>query len=145
MEFNSQICTTKEQSERLLALGLRKETADMSISTQSFDTDNGIKYSLIPYSECKYRIMYSIIPAWSLHRLIEMMPCGFQDEHYRNFVLKINSKDVSYVYNYVDDEGYGQSDSIYVDDIYHNLYDGIIAHIKWLIQKGIFNKKYLEG
>ena len=29
--FNSQICTTREQSERLLALGLRKETADMFI------------------------------------------------------------------------------------------------------------------
>ena len=27
--FNSQICTTREQSERLLALGLKKETADM--------------------------------------------------------------------------------------------------------------------
>ena len=26
--FNSQICTTREQSERLLALGLKKETAD---------------------------------------------------------------------------------------------------------------------
>ena len=73
MEFKSQICTTIEQSERLITLGLKKETADMSISTQSFDTDNGIKYSLIPYSECKYRIMYNIIPAWSLDRLIEML------------------------------------------------------------------------
>ena len=27
--FNSQICTTREQSERLLALGLKKDTADM--------------------------------------------------------------------------------------------------------------------
>ena len=27
--FNSQVCTTREQSERLLALGLKKETADM--------------------------------------------------------------------------------------------------------------------
>ena len=29
MKFQSQICTTKEQSERLIALGLKKETADM--------------------------------------------------------------------------------------------------------------------
>lgn len=27
-EFNSQICTTKEQSKRLLELGLKPETAD---------------------------------------------------------------------------------------------------------------------
>ena len=32
MEFKSQICTTKEQSERLLALGLKKETADMGLA-----------------------------------------------------------------------------------------------------------------
>lgn len=29
MNFKSQICTTKKQSERLLALGLKRETADM--------------------------------------------------------------------------------------------------------------------
>ena len=27
-KFNSQICTTREQAERLLSLGLKKETAD---------------------------------------------------------------------------------------------------------------------
>ena len=29
MEFNTQICTTREQSERLLAMGLKPDTADM--------------------------------------------------------------------------------------------------------------------
>ena len=29
--FNSAICTSKEQSERLLALGLKKDTADMAL------------------------------------------------------------------------------------------------------------------
>ena len=29
MEFKSQICTTIEQSKRLLELGLKKETADL--------------------------------------------------------------------------------------------------------------------
>ena len=31
MNFNSQICTTEEQSKRLLALGLKRETADCVI------------------------------------------------------------------------------------------------------------------
>lgn len=31
LKFNSQICTTKDQSERLLALGLKRETADCVI------------------------------------------------------------------------------------------------------------------
>lgn len=86
MEFNSQICTNIEQSERLIALGLKKETADMSISTRSFDTDNEIKYSLIPYSECKYRIMYNVIPAWSLHRLL-----AIADMHAMNPVSKMEN------------------------------------------------------
>lgn len=85
MEFKSQICTTKEQSERLLALGLKKETADMSISTSSLDTDNGIKFSLTPYTECKFRIMYNVIPAWSLHRLIEILDIWYLDLDFHNF------------------------------------------------------------
>lgn len=144
LKFNSAICTSREQSERLLALGLKKETADMRYQMQYLDLGGVLKEctpSLEPYPPLNND---RFIPAWSLHRLIEMMPCGFQDEHYRNFVLKINSQDVSYVCNYVDDDGYGQSDSIDVDDVYHNLYDGIISHIKWLIKKGLFNKDYLE-
>lgn len=33
--FNTQVCTTREQSERLLALGLKKETADMVYTNAS--------------------------------------------------------------------------------------------------------------
>ena len=61
-EFKSQICTTKEQSERLLALGLNKETADMYYSENPrllFIRDKGI-----PLEEEDF-------PAWTLHRLIE--------------------------------------------------------------------------
>ena len=34
MKFKSKICTTREQSERLLALGLKPETADWYIIIQ---------------------------------------------------------------------------------------------------------------
>ena len=37
MKFNSQICTTKEQSERLLALGLKKETVEKCIGTYTVE------------------------------------------------------------------------------------------------------------
>ena len=71
-EFNSQICTTREQSERLLALGLKKETADMYYS-----------YDIIcakPY----YKVVEvmngcvpeDIFPAWSLHRLFQIYTNG---------------------------------------------------------------------
>ena len=68
-EFNSQICTTREQSERLLALGLKKETADMHHSYYTRVSFDGSKSHFwkeeTGYSE-------NAIPAWSLHRLIEM-------------------------------------------------------------------------
>lgn len=47
MKFNNQVCTNIYQSERLLKLGLDKETADMSEDTK---------------------------PAWSLSKLIDLMP-----------------------------------------------------------------------
>ena len=39
-EFKSQVATSKEQSKRLLELGLKKETADMEI--EIFKGDNTI-------------------------------------------------------------------------------------------------------
>ena len=63
MKFNSQICTSREQSERLLALGLKKETADMML-TKGIETDF-IILAFPPQVE-------EDIPAWSLHRLWEL-------------------------------------------------------------------------
>lgn len=65
MNFKSQTCTNKEQSQRLLVLGLKKETADMK---------------LIPYTSEAISIDYNdgnfleedLYPAWSLHRLMEI-------------------------------------------------------------------------
>lgn len=70
MKFNSQICTTKEQSERLLALGLKKETADMF-----YFWVGGNEYRLkvdVDNNPLKYNMDRTYIPAWSLHRLIEI-------------------------------------------------------------------------
>ena len=88
MEFESQICTTIEQSERLLKLGIKKETADMHINLIC-----GMRVNVaIAYSElCKVHKEY-IKPAWSLHRLIEL--CGNSacdwvfrtDDHYTNCI-----------------------------------------------------------
>ena len=70
MNFTSQICTTKEQSKRLLALGLKAETADMVWSGLS---ENPICH---PYKRIKrlaYDLNDKVHPAWSLHRLIELL------------------------------------------------------------------------
>ena len=59
--FNSAICTSLEQSRRLLALGLKKETADMWYP-------HFAKTCPLPLVD---EVLNSDdIPAWSLHRLM---------------------------------------------------------------------------
>ena len=66
--FNSAICTSRSQSVRLLALGLKKETADMLI--MSYSTENDI--IALSWSESGGWTRDNSIPAWSLHRLIKL-------------------------------------------------------------------------
>lgn len=86
LKFNSQVCTTKEQSQRLLELGLKPETADMYItnmSTKGVNYTDDYQIGSISFE----RVMsfwkekglklentaWEIIPAWSLHRLFDIM------------------------------------------------------------------------
>ena len=66
--FNSQICTSRVQSERLLALGLKKETADMFW----WDNEYGSCAVISRPAENEDYGYGKIIPAWSLHRLVEI-------------------------------------------------------------------------
>ena len=117
MKFNSQICTTKEQSERLLALGLKKETADCVImyydgwhvgEAEHFDFDKD-----------------PVEPAWSLHRLIEMC----------------NNTQVGMTIGIYHDEVTVDGDLF---EVFDNTYDNLISIIEWLIKGGHFNKEYLD-
>lgn len=85
IKFNSAVCTSIEQSQRLLELGLKPETADMYITNMSikgiFYTDNW-QIGATPYKEVMHfwyekglkfgDTAWEIIPAWSLHRLMEI-------------------------------------------------------------------------
>ena len=80
MDFNftSQICTSREQSERLLALGLKKETADMHY------------HWLVCNDWPKLYLQFNPpqlddIPAWSLDRLIEILDIWYLDLNLNNF------------------------------------------------------------
>lgn len=83
MKFNSQICTTKIQSERLLALGLKKETADIVIrpdNTLIVITENSFIYHNLEKATQE-----GYCPAWSLHRLIEILDIWYLDLDFHNF------------------------------------------------------------
>ena len=134
MKFNSQICTTKEQSERLLALGLKKETADcIWCEVRTLSKDNPIQWHLLTEYIDKYDEKH--IPAWSLDRLIEMMP-SFIDIGGFAYMLKIiQGKLFSYHSNIAGHTLlYGKG----------SVYESAIYTIECLIKGGYFNKEYLE-
>ena len=68
--FKSAICASREQSERLLALGLKKETADMVWSDHAM-TEEYEDWKVTPVEEWDDWNEHDI-PAWSLHRLWEL-------------------------------------------------------------------------
>lgn len=125
--FKSQICTSREQSERLLALGLKPETADMvhCIKTRNHLGDEIERHSYYSFgTEVDERPLgyanYEHFLAWSLHRLIEMS----------NIVIRVLRHRVSL------SSGKGFSTE-------ETLYDNLIDCIEWLIKEGYFNKQYL--
>lgn len=133
MKFNSQICTTKEQSERLLALGLKRETADcIWCEVRTLSKDNPIQWHLLPEYIDKYDEKH--IPAWSLHRLIELL--NYQVIHNDNKYEPVIALDgMAYQDVCSDDPIVGWSGDLYTD---------VIDCIKWLISIEQFNKEYLE-
>ena len=139
-KFNSQICTTKEQSERLLALGLKKETADM------FWWDNGYcSCTVISRPAEKEDGEYGkVIPAWSLHRMLSMLPSYVQIETYeygRKYIAALDLELDSHL-NVIYKEGV--EEPCYDQYFYTNdAYESVCRAIEWLIKEGYFNKEYL--
>lgn len=134
MNFTSQICTTKEQSERLLALGLKKETADcIWCEVRTLSKDNPIQWHLLPEFIDKYDEKH--IPAWSLSRLLEMMPSFIDIEGFAYMLKIIQGKLFSYHSNIAGHALlYGKG----------SVYESAIYTIECLIKGGYFNKEYLE-
>lgn len=138
LKFNSAICTSRVQSERLLALGLKKETADMKYSGTSeyyggVLTEGTSSLPIIIDTEDDDITEYDI-PAWSLNRLIEMMPLDVVPEGgLDNCFTLIKNYPKGYSVEY---DGFSY---------YHkeNIYDTLIEGIEHLIKEGYFNKEYL--
>lgn len=125
MNFDSQICTTREQSERLLALGLKENTADMCWTKMAAIRGTFYVPELAPTNMVSWRHT----PAWSLHRLIEMLKNS-------RITISFIEKDTAIIV-----ERYGVFQN--VCEIWDNTYENICDAIKWLIKEGYFNKEYL--
>lgn len=122
MEFKSQICTTKEQSEKLLTLGLKKETADMSY----YILDDGLFLmvgiapafrEIIKGGKVVRKQNLEIIPAWSLHGLMEI---AYNGDILGCVALNFHERNIG------------------------AYYEQVIKVIEYLIRVKEFNKDYLE-
>ena len=138
--FKSQVCADKNQSERLIALGLKKETADMCLQSTLNDVWSPYIPIAMPYSKVEEfdlsKDVFRIIPAWSLGRLIkDLMP-----QSIRRLELAVGSDYVGYYEDRCESEsGMWWEYSSETSD----MFDNIISTIEWLIKEGCFNKEYL--
>ena len=117
LKFNSQVCTTREQSQRLLDLGLKPETADMA--HQYIESE--WKWFISPCDWNCCTISEELIPAWSLHRLMELG--GFNVEC-KGLFWRVTGT--------------------YFSESCDKIYDTIINSIEALITEKLFNKEYLK-
>ena len=143
LKFNSSVCTTREQSQRLLNLGLKPETADMVLIKElaydevahcTYDADT---YMIRPIDYLEGERHRGHIPSWSLHRLIELLPqdIHLDDYEYTHYWLVIDPLKVIYKNSH--------SSWIYSCDE-GGLYDKLINTIEWTIKNNHFNKVYLK-
>lgn len=128
MDFKSQICTTREQSERLLSLGLKHETADMFYNLYFASAPSEINnYGADLYKDKK------IIPSWSLARLLEMMPQYIDKKG--QIILMIEPPLICY-YDTAFNGQYHFTTRI-------DIFDNCVDMIAWLVENGYFNQDYL--
>lgn len=137
--LSTQIATSHEQSKRLLSMGVNPETADMqhyqnAQSKWMLYTNQGEDDSL---DWTQYRA-----PAWSLSRLISMMPEKIIKGR-KVGDLFISNTDIAY-FSFESDgklcylTGFTKGDE-------ENVFDICIDMIDWLIKLHHFNKEYLKG
>ena len=124
----NQICTNKKQSSRLLEAGVNPKTADMYLD--EFECPVAFEYRRIE----GHVGQDMAFPAWSLSKLIDMMPDQIECEGY-NYYLFILPRDKKFTIKYSAGSNLAQS---YCRE---NLFDAITEMIEWLIKEGYLDNK----
>lgn len=128
-DFKSSICTSISQSERLMALGLKSDTADMRI-IKDRTNDDPVMFPAEQSGD-------NGIPAWTLDRLMELMPYSIE-MHHAIWCLQISRGFVRYA-------KIGK-EKMYVGFFQRpNTYDAVLDCIEWLIKDVHFEPDYLTN
>lgn len=140
MDFKSKISTSREQSERLLALGVKADSADMmwdAITVFRGKRIDDPKWTLRPYyypqksSILRNDEDQEFIPAWSLSRLLEIMPkCVPSSIEGVSSLFRIGKH---YDGNYT--AGYP-----YATEVEGDVFDAVIRIVEWLVNEGCWEE-----
>lgn len=149
--MKTQITTTIEQSDLLLELGVDPNTADTSFVTKSISHD-GAYLSLTPFANQRNCKLYGIKPAWSLHKLIDMLPQYYFVRNGSDIIMNVPmyTKDEVRLMRHFPSELQRQPEIAcsfkgYGSDVEEpTIFNAILKLIKYLIDKGIVNRNDLS-
>lgn len=132
MNFKSQIATNINQSWKLLNWGLKPCTADMYLE-KSKTPEYGeyhlhtICEGIDPEHWFSVRMNRDITPAWSLDRLLELIPKSIKQRHRPNADFDMHS-DGQYWFISYEELGY----DVKHQEMRHKSFDAVICMIEWL-------------
>lgn len=139
----NQICTNKEQSHRLLEAGVRPGTADSYLQriteTEDWSSDNVQDQIIEPWMNKPGLLdMVGRYPAWSLSKLINMLPATISQRNRPDLSLEITKDSVYWFIQYTE-LGYDCKHEV----MEKNVLDAVVNMIEWLIKEGHLDKKFL--
>lgn len=114
----NKICTSIEQSKKLIKLGINVNTADMCYDWSVI----GKEYSTV--AQCR-KYIDDELPAWSLSALLELIPDMIED-----YILRIDKVDGEY-YIWYDKISEGWSDNM-AHPSSENFIDAAFEMVVWL-------------
>lgn len=117
---NNSICTSVEQSQRLIGLGLNADTADLYyILRRDREPRLALFASKVPEG------ILNSLPAWSLSALINQLPQFITAENTDYCLLMTSDRVVYWSPN---------KDNLY-ETTQNNLLDAVVETLVWLIEK----------
>ena len=149
--MKTQITTTIDQSDLLLELGVDPNTSDASFVTNSLSYD-GAYLSLTPFANQHNHKLYGIRPAWSLHKLIDMLPMYYFVRDRSDVIMNVPvyTKNEVRLMRHFPNEPQRQPELAYTFKGYGfdveepTIYNATLQWIKYLIDNGIVNRNDLS-
>lgn len=84
-----QIATTSDQSQRLLRCGVSADTADMCYDSGALSL---MDYDSAVHERDSRRESYEVIPAWSLSRLLSLLPTSIMSPLGNEYMLELSKR-----------------------------------------------------